>query len=590
MRIQIHDENNFLIGCNDRDLLDLMKGRMDGQKVRLKNQIIIPIKSGPKIYHYKDYGIEWGTKSKEIVDGVIQATKKRFEVLQKVKSQYGGEIKFDYDYKGVYKEAMDHQKIMFNIMAYCDVSAIMADPGTCKTGPYLWAIDKRMQRGQVKKTLIITLSNLKKNIRPEIDKQAPHLTSVVLGGGRARCDKILNKKFKSGKRNMDYDIYISNYESMFSLVDLFDDNYFDMVILDEAHRIGSSSSRQTKEIVAKFENTRYKVIITGSLHANNETSFFMPTRFLGPDLVPFANFFEFRKNYMRPVDDERRVWVPNPGTKSLVKKITERLGVAFSKHECLDLPPIVNKVVTSKMEGDQAKMHKSMRENLLTVVEGMILKSSHENERIGGESGVLEVSSEVVLRRKLQQIESGFYIDTRSKITETGREINDNRIITFDKNPKLDLLMQELSTIPSGKQVIIWTNYIYLIEEAYKRLAKEAGKKSVLTCYGNQVAFDQVELFKKTGAPYMIANQAKMGTGLNIQFSSYQMFLSSSESYLERDQAVSRQHRQGQKESVTVTDFVGGMMDRVVLKCLERKEDLSITLSELAKVLKSEDQ
>jgi len=478
MIIQIQDKNHFIIGCNDRDLMEMMKNRMDGYKVRFKNQIIIPIKSGPKIYHYKDYGIKWGTKTKEIVDGVIVSTKKRLEVIEKIKSQYGKKIKFDYDYKGIYDDALEHQKIMFNIMAYCDVSAIMADPGTCKTGPYLWAIDKRIQRGQVKKSLIITLSNLKENIRPEIDKQAPHLKSVVLKGGKSRCDKILNKKFKIGNKNADYDIYISNYESMFSLVDLFDENYFDMVILDEAHRIGSARSRQTKEIINKFESTKYKVIITGSLHANNEMSFFMPTRFLGPNLLPFAKFKEFQRNYMYAVDDEQRVWRPKSGTKKLVKKITGKLGVSFEKKDCLDLPPIISRVARSTMIPDQAKMHKSMRNNLLTKVEGLILKSSDPTEKVGGEYGVLAITSEVVLRRKLQQIESGFYIDTRSKITEKGREINDNRIITFQSNPKLDLLMQELSTIPSGKQVIIWTNYIYLIEEIQRRLIKEAGNKT----------------------------------------------------------------------------------------------------------------
>jgi len=586
MIIQINDKNSFLIGCSDKDLLSLMKGRMDGFKVRLNNQIIIPIKSGPKIYHYRNYGIQWGTGTKDIVDSVIRSTTKRAQIVEKIKSQYGKEIKFDYHYKGIYDDAMEHQKIMFNIMAYCDVSAIMADPGTCKTGPYLWAIDKRMQRGQVKKTLVITLSNLKENIPPEIEKQAPHLTSVILKG-RERSDKILNKKFKIKKKNMDYDIYIASYESMYTLVELFDDDYFDMVVLDEAHRIGSPRSRQTKEIVAKFEGTKYKAIITGSLHANNEMSFFMPTRFLGPDLLPFAKFVAFQDQYMYSVDPDQRIWRPKAGTKTFVKQLTGKLGVAFTKDECLDLPPLIKKVAVSAMTGDQLKFHTSMRENLLVEVEDMILKSNDPNHAIGGEDKVLTVSAEGVMRRKLQQIESGFYIDTRSKITETGREISDNKIITFQSNPKLDLLMQELSTIPSGKQIIIWASYTYLVEEAARRIDKACGKKSYLTCYGNQVAFDQVELFRKSGRPYMIANQAKMGTGLNIQFSSYQMFLSSSESYLQRDQAISRQHRKGQEESVTVTDLVGGMMDRAVLKKLDAKEDLQFTLSELARVFKT---
>ena len=127
---------------------------------------------------------------------------------------------------------------MFNVLARLEAGALLADPGTCKTGAYLWGIDYRIQNKDIKKCLIITLSHLKDNVMSEMKKQTPSLRGVVLDG-KKQSDCVINHKYKHSKKNADYDVYIANYESMFSLVDIIPDDYFQMVILDEAHRIGS---------------------------------------------------------------------------------------------------------------------------------------------------------------------------------------------------------------------------------------------------------------------------------------------------------------------------------------------------------------
>jgi len=585
MKISILNKYQFLIGCNDKLLLGKMKEMMNGKKVRGYNRIIIPLKSGPKIYRFKKYGIEWGDGAQRLINNILANTKKRTQVIAKIKNQYGSNIKFDYDYQGSY-EPMEHQKILFNMMVYPEVSCIIADTGTCKTGPYLWAIDKRIQRGQVRKALVITMTDLKKNVLEEMKVQVPHLRGVILKN-KTQSNNVINKTYKIKKKNMDYDIYIGNYESMFSVLSITPDDYFDMVILDEAHRIGSPHSRQTKKIVKKFENCKFKYIVTATLISNNLMSFFMPFRFLGTDTIPYAKHDEFRGQFMHPVDQDRHVWIPNDGSEEKVSVIIGKISASFKKEDCLNLPPLIREKVTCDMGSEQLRLYNSMKKDCIAIIEDMCKLCSSKGKCDMSCEQTLIAQNALTLTTKLQQIASGFYINSRTKISPDGKEIKEKSIITLEENPKLRLLIQVLNNIPSNKKVIIWAHYVPAIELIKKAIGNAFGENRYLTCYLKQDAFEQVQKFRDPQYRFLIGNQKKMGHGHNIQFSNYQVFFCNPYSYIQRDQAEGRQYRKGQELSVTVIDLVTKLtIDEVVLKALGAKVDLSMSLEQWARVLK----
>jgi SNF2 family DNA or RNA helicase len=316
-------------------------------------------------------------------------------------------------------------------------------------------------------------------------------------------------------------------------------------------------------------------------------SFYMPFRFLGPDTVPFANYYEFRRNFMYTVDPDGRIWRPFPESYEKVKKIISSISVYFAKEDCLDLPDLINETIYCEMGKSQAAIYKTMKKDLIAMISDMCGKCNKSGNCDMSCDNEVIAKNALVLSRKLHQIASGFYMNTMSEITDEGVEIDKTSIITLDENPKLELLIRTLHDIPLNKKVIVWTNYTYLVELITNRIAQEFGENFVMTCYGRQDAFKQVERFREGMSTFMVANPSKMGVGLNIQFSSYQMFFSNSYSWIQRDQAISRQHRKGQMEKVTVFDFVArGTIDENIIEALNKKEDLSISLSELARVLK----
>jgi len=577
------NKGELIFGCDNIETLDLAQSVTGGRKVRNRYQIEMHQRCALNLFQYiKDIEYE---SVKSLITMLMVKYKKRIENIDKIKKE---DARFDYEYKGTYPEVMAHQKVMFNAVMYTDSCALLADPGTCKTGPYIWAVDKRIQTGKIKKCLVITLSHLKENVMQEVMVQAPHLRAVALYD-RPTARKILHKEYKVKKYNRDYDMYVASYESMFSMVEIFDDDYFDMVILDEAHRIGSPGSRQTRTIIDKFENTKYKYIITGSLNANNLMSFFMPYRFLGGDIAPVSSYATYRAQHMMSVDPDGYVWVPR--TKwdvEITSKLIGSIAVMFKKEDCLDLPPLIREYLYCDIFGDQRRVYEELKTELLTTIDDICGKC--DKARVDGMCDNkceqdISAKNALVLVRKLQQITSGFYTNTRYEVDLEGHEENISNIIYFENNAKIGLLLEAMSQI--HRKTIIWSYSIPAIGLIVKAVEGAYGKDSYLTCYGAQNAFDQVNRFRDGNEQWMIANPSKMGTGQNIQFSSYQIFFDNSFSFIQKEQAEARQHRQGQLEKVTVIELIARRtVDERIVRVIDDKKDLSLTLSQWSKVFR----
>ncbi len=589
MKVSRVSTSRFLIGCGDTGRLELMKSVMDGSKVRGKNQITVPITALSKLKMFEgDEHILYEDDSKKVVERVAYNSALRSKNVAKIKAQYvEKDMPFVYDYKGAYSSIMKHQKTMFNMMKYTNACAILSDPGTGKTGPLLWAIDQKMTEGKVKRCLFITLSGLKDNVLAEVETELPHRDGIVLKNA-AHADKLINKKYKVDAKNADYDIYIANYESMFNIVDTFDDYFFDMVILDEVHRCGSPKSRQTKAIVNKFEAAKYKYISSGTLNANDLMSFYMPYRFLGADVVPYANYYTFRGNYMTAVDPEQRMWRPKLGAKEAVSKIIGKSAVLFKKEDCMDLPGVTYTTRYCELEGEQKKVYNQAKKDMVIQI-AALSPCEHDgecNEENCTNHEIL-IDNALILARKLQQIASGFYIDSWTEIDEeTGREERKQNIVDFAVNSKMRLLLETIESIPEDRKIIVWASYTHSVEMIMTRLRNKYGDQCIISAYKGQDGFTQVEEFKKPGKRIMVCNTVKMSTGYNIMFSDYQIFFDNTFSYVVRKQAIGRQDRKGQTNKVNVIDIpTRNTIDEHIMNSLDSKEDLDKILGQFSKIL-----
>jgi SNF2 family DNA or RNA helicase len=194
------------------------------------------------------------------------------------------------------------------------------------------------------------------------------------------------------------------------------------------------------------------------------------------------------------------------------------------------------------------------------------------------------IKNTLVGMMKLSQITAGFFINTTKKIDDAGKVIDISNTISFDDNQKLALLMNVIETIPFDRKIIIWSNFIHPIKKICEKLEAAYGRESYISIYGDDDALAKVDMFEKQ-ARFLVANQSKAGTGLNLQFSNYMIFYSNNYSFRLRDQAEARQHRQGQRDPVTIIDLAcNKSIDGYIAKVLKDKKELAEELTSLARL------
>jgi len=581
-RAGIYDGNLGYIKCDSVFNTGYFKAVTGGRKVNGKEEVRFKRKAGVLLLKHKNVIIEDDYMSELVQER--EKTMRNVKLINRLKELYrGGTVPFDYELAPTSFPPMTHQRVMFNIVAHCNFGALLADPGTGKTASYLWGIDSRRKRGWTGKVLIITLKGLCKNVVKEMRQVTPDLKGVVLNG-TDHADKVINKKFVRGAKNVDYDVYLTSYESVRHLIKVIPDGYFDMIILDEAHRIAAPDSKQTEAIVGL--KASYKYIATGTMHGNNEMSFYMPYYFLAPYLTGFGSYKSFRETIMIPIDDEKRIWVPTGKARKTVSDVTTPHTVHFNKYDCVDdLPDLVEMDYEFELSPTQQRVCEEIKAEGVSMIEEMCSKCDRQVGCPGlCVDDTVMVNHILTMNKKLQQVANGYFVKTMSEIDDDCKEIDTSATIVFDENPRLDVLCDIIDQIPDDEKIIVWSIETRATKMIIEYLQKKGYK--VAWCYGNDDAFEKEDAFRKDGH-IMVANPTKMGTGLNMQYTSYQVGYFIDHSFVKYDQMVGRSHRKGAKNTVFMYRMIANNAgaDQRVVGCVTKKHTMSKELQEGARLV-----
>jgi SNF2 family DNA or RNA helicase len=162
---------------------------------------------------------------------------------------------------------------------------------------------------------------------------------------------------------------------------------------------------------------------------------------------------------------------------------------------------------------------------------------------------------------KMRQISSGFVgmID----------EDNDSEraVIEFDRNPKLDLLMELISDLPDNRKCVIFHEFTWSGEQICKALTKAKIPHGWL--WGGTKDWDGIKNKFNTnpGFRHLVVSWRKGAYGLNLQAANYGFFYESPVGVIDRDQCERRLCRQGQRWPVFLFDLL--MRKTVDSKILE---------------------
>jgi len=406
----------------------------------------------------------------------------------------------------------------------------------------------------------------------------------------------------------EFDVLLVTFDTARNFVDLIHQAVpYRLVVADESHRIktwGTGVTRAAHEIGQKASR---KIIMTGTPTLGSPLDLYGQYRFLGDCFMP-EPYNKYKRKFLNHAGPNSHVVL---GYKNLdmLNARTGLLAIRKTKEECLDLPP--QTLVNHEFE---LSRHQSVLYNQLVMEMGVdVVNLIH---MLGGMHSVTDalppdsvLPHMAVLLNKLLQVSSGFLITNETlglcdnvedggcphKFACVPNGIKpgtpacavaparlEDQVTVFDKNPKLEALVELLDSIlvdPPNK-TIVWGYYKKELDIIGERLTKmDIGYVRVDGSTGSKIQA-RADQFNDDPDTRVYLAQVSTGVGITLNAAAYMVYYSlpySLGSYL---QSLDRNYRIGQTKNVTVWRLLGKQtVDPAIVHLLDNKVEVDRVLA-----------
>lgn len=370
---------------------------------------------------------------------------------------------------------------------------------------------------------------------------------------------------------------------------------------DESHRIKSPQAQRTRALMRLKRFSSCRSIMTGTPILNSPWDAFSQFNFLDENILGTTSFAAFRAEFaellppqhglmrhigmrIRPqieykyrhiadevtrknkIETELAQRLPQVVARDAVTQLPKwrnlpQLERLISPHsfrvlrkDCLDLPAQIPVTRYFRMIAAQRKIYDTLRDEF----------------RIQLRSGETTAVTRLAAFIKLSQVTSGY-------ILEPGTERLVQRLMPPERNPKLNVLAEEIETQrDANKPHIIWARFhveIADIAALLKRMKVEHVEYYGLTKNDKRtVAIDRFQ----NGEVVFLSNQASGGVGLTLTAGQAQTYFSNTFKLEDRLQSQDRTEGIGQTVAVTVTDLLAeNSIDEIIVDRLQSKVNMA---------------
>ena len=448
----------------------------------------------------------------------------------------------EYDWPGLYTPFV-HQRITASYLALRDRCFCFNEAGTGKTSSAIWAADYMMNKGLIKRVLVICpLSIMYSAWQADIFKTAMHRTVAVAHGDNSKRKKVI-----SGE----YEFVIINFDGVATVEEDISKAGFDLIVIDEANAYKTVSTKRWKTLAKLITPTTRLWMMTGTPASQSPLDAFGLAKLVNPAGVP-RFFGAWRDKVMHQIT--RFKWVPKPTNKTDVYNALQP-AIRFEKADCLDLPDLVYQTREVPLTYQVDKYYRALKKEMLITAAG---------EQISA------VNAAAMLSKLLQISGGAMYTDTKE-------------VVEFDVSPRLNALMEVLDE--TQHKVIVFVPYTHTIQLVGKFLNQQGVVNEVIN--GAVPARERSEIINRfqtqTNPRVLIIQPQAASHGVTLTAADTVVFWSpvmSVETYL---QCIARIDRVGQKNSMTVVHLQGSEAERRIYHMLQGKVDMHESLVELYK-------
>jgi len=415
----------------------------------------------------------------------------------------------------------EHQKTTAEFLTTNNKAFCFNEQGTGKTASVIWAIDYLMQRGLVKRVLVICpLSIMKSAWQNDLFKFAIHRTVSVAHGSAKKRKEIIN----AGS-----EFVVINFDGVGIVKSELLKGGFDLIVVDEASAYKNAQTERWKDLRDLTKVIRGLWMLTGTPAAQSPVDAYGLAKLVNPNGIPMF-FGQFRDNVMIKVGQYR--WLPRPESKHIVHKALQP-AIRFEKKQCLDLPPVTFVDRDAPLSPQQIKYYNVLKKQMLIEADG---------EEISAVNAAVQIN-------KLLQISGG------AVYTDTGE------VLEFDVSTRLNAVQEVIEE--SSQKVLVFVPFTHTIELLEKHLNKHGISCEVIN---GSVSVNKrsalVQQFQDNPHPKVLIIQPQAAShGLTLTAADTIIWYapcSSVETYL---QANARIDRPGQVNPMTIVHITGSPIE-----------------------------
>lgn len=413
-------------------------------------------------------------------------------------------------------------------------------PGLGKTATMIHLAEELKTRENLKHCLVVCgINALKSNWAKEIAKHSD-LDAVIIGHRITKTGKTVVATVK--ERIEQLKSKIAQFFVIINIESLRDDdiikaintgpNKFDMILLDECHKVKSPQAQQSKNFL-KLTKAEHRIGLTGTLMVNSPLDCYVPLKWIGIEHSAFTNFRYFYCIY----DDKFHNILLGYKNTEVLKNQLSQFSLRRTK-DLLALPPktVVKEIV--EMDPVQAQFYEQIKKGIKDQVDKVTLTTAN----------VLALSA------RLRQATISPSILTTENIPSA----------------KLDRccdLVEEI--IDSGNKVVIFSVFkepLYVLQKRLEKYCPLVGTGDL----SDESVSKNIDKFQ-TDNKYKVflGTHSKMGTGVTLTAASYAIVLDQLWTPADNLQSEDRIYRIGTTEKVFIyylitKDTIDEHVDEVV--------------------------
>jgi SNF2 family DNA or RNA helicase len=428
----------------------------------------------------------------------------------------------------------EHQKTTSSFLSIRRKAFCFNEQGTGKTASVIWAADYLMNKGLVKRVLVLCpLSIMKSAWQQDLFKFAMHRSCSVAHGSAAQREKII----AAGA-----EFVVINFDGVGVVKDQITAGGFDLIVIDETSAYKNAQTRRWRILKQIVKDTDPRLwMLTGTPAAQSPLDAYGLAKLIGNPKCP-QYYGAYRDKVMMKVTQFK--WVPRPLAQDIVHSILQP-AIRFEKKDCLDLPEVTHTEREAPLTPQQVKYYQQLKQQMLI-------------EAAGEEISAVNAAAKV---NKLLQISGG------AVYTDTGE------VIEFDVSNRLSVVLEVIEE--ASNKVLVFVPFTHTIELLRARLEKEGISCAVIN---GKVPVNKrseiVHQFQTEDKPHVLIIQPQAAShGLTLTAADTIIWyapVTSVETYL---QANARINRPGQKNAMTIVHIRGSEVEDKLYAMLRNNID-----------------